>query len=71
MARSSVKGEGMKFRVDDMSCKHCSATIAQAVAGAGGTASIDLATHEVQVEGLDPKRAAEVIREAGYTPVPA
>lgn len=71
MARSSVKGDSMKFKVEDMSCKHCTATIEQAVAGAGGTAKTDLATHEVQVEGLDPARAEQVIRDAGYTPVPA
>jgi copper chaperone len=61
----------MKFRVDDMSCGHCSAAIERAVAEAGGKAVVDLPGHGVTVEGLDPDRAVEVIRAAGYTPLPA
>lgn len=61
----------MKFTVTDMSCGHCTAAIEKAVAEAGGKALTDLATHSVTVEGLDPARAQQVIRDAGYTPVPA
>lgn len=61
----------MKFRVEDMSCGHCTAAIEKAVAEAGGRAATDLAGRSVTVEGLDAARATEVIREAGYTPEPA
>ena len=60
----------MKFRVDDMSCGHCTAAIEKAVTDAGGRAVTDLASHSVTVEGLDAERAAQVIRDAGYTPHP-
>lgn len=60
----------MKFRVDDMSCGHCTAAIEQAVAEAGGSAVTDLPGRSVTVEGLTPERAAQVIRAAGYTPLP-
>ena len=61
----------MKFHVEDMSCGHCTAAIEKAVAEAGGRAVTDLASHSVTVEGLDEARAAQVIRDAGYTPRPA
>jgi copper chaperone len=54
-----------------MTCKHCTATIEQAVTEAGGKATTDLASHQVEVEGLDAARAEQVIRDAGYSPVPA
>lgn len=60
----------MKFRVDDMSCGHCTATIEKAIAEAGGQAVTDLASHTVAVTGLNQARAAQVIRDAGYTPEP-
>lgn len=61
----------MKFQVNDMTCGHCTAAIEKAVAQAGGRAVADLPTHSVTVEGLEPQRAAQVIRDAGYTPEPA
>ncbi len=61
----------MKFIVNDMTCGHCTAAIEKAVAEAGGSAKADLADHSVTVEGIDPTRAAEVIRDAGYDPQPA
>lgn len=61
----------MKFIVNDMTCGHCRAAITEAVAAAGGTATIDLASHEVAVEGLDAAKAEAVIRDAGYSPIPA
>ena len=60
----------MKFIVSDMSCGHCKATVERAVAEAGGRAEVNLENHEVKIEGLDPDRACEVIRAAGYTPTP-
>jgi copper chaperone len=61
----------MKLSVPDMSCGHCKATIEKAVTAAGGTVSVDLDWHEVTVDGLDPARAEDVIRQAGFTPQPA
>ncbi|WP_134724497.1 heavy-metal-associated domain-containing protein [Paracoccus luteus] len=60
----------MKFRVDDMTCGHCTAAIENAVRDAGGTATADLSSKTVTVDGLGTARAAELIREAGYTPQP-
>lgn len=60
----------MKFRVEDMSCAHCTAAIEKAVAEAGGTAGADLSTKTVTVENIGAARAAEVITAAGYTPQP-
>lgn len=61
----------MKFIVNDMTCGHCRAAITEAVTEAGGSVSVDLARHEVTVDGLDDAKAAQVIRDAGYSPVPA
>lgn len=61
----------MKFRVEDMSCGHCTAAIEKSVAEAGGTATADLGTKIVTVAGLDPAAAAKAITAAGYTPQPA
>lgn len=60
----------MKFRVDDMTCAHCTAAIEKAVAEAGGTARADLASKTVTVDAIDAARAAEIISAEGYTPVP-
>lgn len=60
----------MRFHVEDMSCGHCTATIEGAIARAGGQARADLDSKTVTVEGMGSARAAEVIKEAGYTAVP-
>ncbi|HRO14694.1 MAG TPA: heavy-metal-associated domain-containing protein [Paracoccus sp. (in: a-proteobacteria)] len=60
----------MQFRVDDMSCGHCTAAVEAAIREAGGTAQADLGSKTVTVEGIGAARAAELIREAGYTAVP-
>ncbi|MDO5622197.1 MAG: heavy-metal-associated domain-containing protein [Paracoccus sp. (in: a-proteobacteria)] len=60
----------MRFTVEDMTCGHCTAAIEKAIAVAGGEARADLASHQVEVTGLSPEQAAEVIRAEGYTPVP-
>ncbi|SEH87864.1 cation transporter [Paracoccus alkenifer] len=61
----------MKFHVPDMSCGHCRAAIEQAAVAAGGSATVDLDSKTVTVEGLDAARAAQAIAEAGFTPSPA
>ncbi len=53
-----------------MTCGHCTAAIENAVRDAGGTATADLSSKTVTVDGLGTARAAELIREAGYTPQP-
>lgn len=60
----------MKFHVEDMSCGHCTAAIESAIASAGGKAHADLDDKTVTVEGIGSARAAELIKEAGYTAVP-
>lgn len=60
----------MKFHVPDMSCGHCRATIEQAIATAGGRATVDLDSRTVTVEGLDAARAAAAIEQAGYSATP-
>jgi copper chaperone len=62
------------FKVNDMTCGHCSGTINKALKAADKDAkvTIDLGRHLVMVESVHAKheelRAA--ITEAGYTPVP-
>ena len=63
------------FEVNDMSCGHCVRAITEAVKAADSRADVhvDLARHRVEIEPGDADAAAlaGVIREAGYTPVPA
>jgi copper chaperone len=60
---------GIKFKVDDMNCGHCEASIRSALAEhmPGSAVSIDLENHEVIVDG-DQAIAEAAIREAGYEP---
>ena len=62
------------FEVQDMTCGHCVNSITKAVRAMDPTAQVtaDLATHRVQVESIksDSTQLDDVIREAGYTPVP-
>ena len=62
------------FEVQDMTCGHCVSSITKAVRAADPTAQVtaDLAAHRVQVESTesDSTKLGDVIREAGYTPVP-
>lgn len=62
------------FEVQDMTCGHCVSSITKAVRAMDPTAQVtaDLATHRVQVESIesDSAKLGNVIREAGYTPVP-
>jgi len=59
------------FTVNDMTCGHCVGTVRKALNTAfpGAEVSVDLETHRVEV-AADAGKAADVIREAGYTPEP-
>lgn len=57
----------MKFRVEDMSCGHCTAAIQKSVTEAGGSAATDLSSRTVTVEGIDAQAALQAIQAAGYT----
>ena len=63
------------FRVDDMTCSHCVATITRAVkeADPGASVEVELGRHLVRIEpgGGSAESIAAAIREAGYTPVAA
>jgi copper chaperone len=59
------------FKVDDMSCGHCTASIEKAIheVDPGAKVACDLGATEVKVEGaLDAEAFAAAIREAGYEP---
>lgn len=61
-----------RFRIDDMTCQHCVGAITRAVKAADAAAQVqvDLANHEVVVEGgaLSGEALKAVIEDAGYTP---
>ena len=63
------------FEVKDMTCGHCVGTITRALQAADPQArvEIDLARHLVRIRPgrSDAGALAEVITQAGYTPVPA
>lgn len=67
-----MRTEPVTFTVADMSCSHCVGTITKALAEAlpDAAVDIDLPRHLVRVSG-DAAKAADAIREAGYTPQPA
>jgi copper chaperone len=58
------------FLVRDMTCGHCEKTVKQALDKAlpGVPVAIDLANQRVTLEGGDPAKAEDAIRDAGYTP---
>jgi len=63
-----------EFRVDDMTCNHCVATITKAVKSLDQSAKIeiDLPAKRVRVESpFGATKLADVIREAGFTPLQA
>lgn len=58
------------FRVSDMTCGHCAATVEKAVKSVDGAAkvAVDLATLAVRIESDKPaERFAKAIEDAGYT----
>jgi copper chaperone len=63
----------MNFIVKDMTCGHCASTITKAIQAADPQAkvSIDLASHQVQVDSrLDAGTVAAAMDKAGYTATP-
>jgi copper chaperone len=61
----------LEFKVEDMTCGHCVATITKAVKEADQQATVeaDVAQHMVRIKGASDAVAVEAaIREAGYTP---
>ena len=63
------------FKVEDMTCGGCAASIKRAVArlDAQAEVDVDLPQHLVTVRSAaaDAKAVETVIREAGFTPQPA
>jgi copper chaperone len=62
----------IEFEVQDMTCKHCEATITKAIkeVATDAVVDIDLATHTVKVNSTgDADRIEAAIRDAGYSPV--
>ena len=61
----------ISFQIPDMTCGHCVAAVTKAVKAADPAAeiTIDLPTHQVQVQTSVPREvlAAQLV-EAGYTP---
>ena len=62
------------FEVQDMTCGHCVSSITKAILAMDPTAQVtaDPAAHRLQVESTvsDSTKLGDVIRAAGYTPVP-
>ncbi len=61
----------LEFKVEDMTCGHCVATITKAVQGVDQRAAVaaDVANHIVRIDGAaDAKLVEQAIRDAGYTP---
>lgn len=61
-----------QFQVNDMTCKHCEATITKAIQEVDAQAkiTIDLSTHKVVIDSdKSASLFASSITEAGYTPV--
>lgn len=61
----------LTFRVQDMTCGHCVATITRAIQEADPAArvDIDLAQHLVKIDSAGNAAAIEqTIKEAGYSP---
>lgn len=59
------------FRVSDMTCSHCVATVEKAVRSVDGAASVkvDLGSLVVAIESTKPAASfADAIEKAGYTP---
>lgn len=58
------------FKVNDMTCSHCVASVEKAVKGVDQAArvNIDLGTRAVRIDSAKPATAfAKAIEDAGYT----
>lgn len=64
----------IEFRIDDMTCGHCEASVRQAVAGVAPTAAtqVNLAEHRVAIDAPSTSATAleQAIRSAGFSPKP-
>lgn len=61
-----------QFQIDDMTCKHCEATITKAIqeVDAHAQITIDLSAHKVVIASdKSASLFASSITEAGYTPI--
>lgn len=61
-----------RFQVEDMTCKHCEASISKAIQEVDAQANVmvDLAAHSVTINSTQSNAALEAaIRDAGFTPV--
>jgi copper chaperone len=69
------RGMERTFRVDGMTCEHCTAAVRTEVAGLSGVqeVDVDLATKLVRVRGdaVEPDAVVGAIDEAGYDAVEA
>jgi len=69
------RGMERTFRVEGMTCEHCTAAVQTEVAGLPGVqeVDVDLATKLVRVRGdaVEPGAVAGAIAEAGYEAVEA
>lgn len=62
----------IEFKVDDMTCGHCAASITKAVKGvdAAGQCEVDLTAKRVRISSAQPAEAFRAaIEDAGFTPV--
>ncbi|MET0519417.1 MAG: heavy-metal-associated domain-containing protein [Burkholderiaceae bacterium] len=60
-----------EFKLPDMTCGHCVATVTRAVQAldAAAKVEIDLPTHQLRVQSSQPRAAiAAALSEAGYPP---
>ncbi|WP_193367784.1 heavy-metal-associated domain-containing protein [Pelagibius marinus] len=66
---ATAASKGISFHVADMTCGHCAGVIRSALEESlpGTAIEIDIAKAQVTVAG-DQAKAAQAIREAGYTP---
>jgi len=59
----------IEFKVNDMSCGHCVASVTQALQKSDSAArvEVDLATKQVKVESSQPREVlAQALADAGY-----
>lgn len=58
----------MRISIPDMSCGHCKAVVEKVVTGLGGTATVDLESRRIEVQGLaDPAALLAALNAEGYS----
>lgn len=71
---AAAKSDGLKFRVDDMTCGHCAASITKAIKKGIPSAEVhaDPVSKLVSVTGAGNMAAVQdLVRKAGFTPAAA